>query len=313
LTPVKCSEWLGGRAMAGQVNSVPAERPASRAILFVLFLIAGLAIFLFGNNWNDRFPTNTSTLYKASLPIVFLALAVALHRSEQLRKYWRIAFALFIGAFANWLNWTLGNWLPRFVGPPATTAQDLTIDKLSQCVPVVLAIIVLTKLAGDDLGSIFLKQGDLKEGLRFGLISFGIFAAIFAVIAVLQASAPASQGLTASGVSLAVIVAALPWMLVWAFANSLMEELWFRGIFLKKLSPFLGATATIVVTSLVFSIPHAGATYISPLEMIVFPIVVFCLGLVNARMMLKTDSIVGSFLFHAGYDLLVIIPNMVAA
>src|SRR5512139_1219438 len=259
--------------MTSQVNSVPKEQRASRAILFVLFLIGGLAIFLFGNNWNDLFPTNTSTLYKAALPIIFLALAVLLRRSDHLKVYWRIAFALFIAAFANWLNWTLGNWLPRFFGPLTTAAQELTVDKLSQCIPVVLSIIVLTKLVGDDLGSIFLKRGDLKEGLQFGLISFGIFAAIFAVIAVLQASAPASRGMTASGVSLNVIITALPWMLVWAFANSLMEELWFRGIFLKKLNPLLGATATCVVTSLIFSIPHAGATYISPLEMIIFPIV----------------------------------------
>ncbi len=299
--------------MKNRVYAVPAAQRTARAILFVLFLIGGLAIFLFGNNWNDLFPTNTSILYKAALPIVFLVLAVVLYRSEQLKLYWRIAFALFIAAFANWLNWTLGNWLPRFVGPLTTTAQELTIDKLSQCIPVVLAIIVLTRLVGDDLGSIFLKRGDLKEGLRFGSISFGIFAVIFAVIAVLQANAPASRGMTASGVSLNVIVAALPWMLVWAFANSLMEELWFRGIFLKKLNPFLGATATCVVTALVFSLPHAGATYISPVETIGFALIVFGLGLVNARVMLKTDSIIGSLLFHAGYDLLVIIPNIVSA
>ena len=299
--------------MSSQVSSVPTEQRTSRFILFVLFLIGGLAIFLFGNNWNDRFPTNNSTFYKTSLPIIFLGLAVVLQRSEQLRKYWRIAFALFIGAFANWLNWTLGNWLLRFSGPLVSTAQDLAVDKLAQCVPVVLSIIVLTKLVGDDLGSIFLKKGDLKEGLRFGLISFGIFAAIFAAIAVLQANAPASQGLTAAGVGLATIIAALPWILAFVFANSLMEELWFRGIFLNKLRPLLGITATSVVTSLVFSIPHAGATYLSPFEMIIFPIVVFGLGIVNARMMLKTDSIVGSLLFHAGYDLLIIIPIIVSA
>ena len=299
--------------MASQVNSVLTEQRVSRFILFVLFLLGGLAIFLFGNNWNDRFPTNNSTLYKASLPIIFLALAVMLHHSEHLRQYWRIAFALFIGAFANWLNWTLGNWLAHFVGPSTSIAQELAVDKLSQCAPVVLAIIVLTRLVGDDLGSIFLKKGDLKGGLRFGLIAFGIFAAIFTVIAVLQANAPASQGLTAAGVGLATIIAALPWILIWALTNSLMEELWFRGIFLKKLNPFLGSAATLVVTSLVFSIPHAGATYISPLEMFIFPIIVFGLGIVNAHVMLKTDSIVGSLLFHAGYDLLVIIPNMVSA
>jgi membrane protease YdiL (CAAX protease family) len=239
-------------------------------------------------------------------------LAVVQYRSAQLRMYWRIAFALFIAAFANWLNWTLGNWLPRFVGPLTTTAQELTIDKLSQCIPVVLSIIVLTKLVGDDLGSIFLKRGGLKEGLQFGLISFGIFAAIFAVIAVVRANAPASRGMPASGMSLSTIVAAIPWILIFVSANSLMEELWFRGIYLKKLVPFLGVASTIAVTSLVFSIPHAGATYISPIERLIFPIVVFVLGVVNAHWMFKTDSLWGSLLFHAGYDLIIIIPIMVS-
>jgi membrane protease YdiL (CAAX protease family) len=32
------------------------------------------------------------------------------------------------------------------------------------------------------------------------------------------------------------------------------------------------------------------------------------LGMVNGWVMLKTDSLWGSVLFHAGYDLLVIIP-----
>ena len=47
--------------------------------------------------------------------------------------------------------------------------------------------------------------------------------------------------------------------------------------------------------------------------MIICPIIVLRLGVVNARVILKTDSIVGSLLFHAEYDLLVIIPNMVTA
>jgi predicted cobalt transporter CbtA len=48
-------------------------------------------------------------------------------------------------------------------------------------------------------------------------------------------------------------------------------------------------------------------------ETIGFALIVFGLGLVNARGMLKTDSLIGSLWFHAGYDLLVIIPNIVSA
>jgi membrane protease YdiL (CAAX protease family) len=45
--------------------------------------------------------------------------------------------------------------------------------------------------------------------------------------------------------------------------------------------------------------------------MIPFFIIVIALGLVNAYIMLKTDSLWGSLFFHAGYDLLVIIPLLV--
>ena len=90
-----------------------------------------------------------------------------------------------------------------------------------------------------------------------------------------------------------------------------MEELWFRGVSLRKLTPLLGWTASIIVTAVVFGGTHAAATYITPIQMIPFFIIVIALGLVNAYVMLKTDSLWGSVFFHAGYDLLVIIPLLV--
>ncbi len=279
-----------------------------RAVVFVLFVVGGLMLFLLGNNWNALFPTNRSTPYKWGLALLFLALAMGLRRSERLRQFWEVAFALFVASFANVLNWRLGNWLAPLLPPRLSAAQAIAVDKVAQCIPVVLAIVLLTLLAGRDLGSIFLKKGNLRWGLRFGLLSFGVFAAIFAVIAVLQAGVPSSQGLAATGVPLADVVAAIPWIVIFVLANSLMEELWFRGIFLRHLSPLLGATAAVVATALVFGIPHLGATYITPIEMVIFPTIVFALGLVNGFVMVKTDSIWGSVLFHAGYDLMVIIP-----
>lgn len=289
-------------------HSLPGMQQAYRPLVFGLFLAAGSMLFLLGNNWNSLFPTNDSSVYKWSLVVLFLSLAVVFRRREPLRKYWDIALALFIASFANALNWALGNWLAHLLPGAGSTAQAIAVDKVSQSVPILLAIILLTRLAGGDLGSIFLKKGDLRGGLRFGLTSFAVFGAIFAVIAVLQSSASHREGLVAMGVPLAVLVAASPWIVVFIFANSLMEELWFRGIFLGKLKPVLGATAAVVVTALVFALPHAGAAYIAPFERVVFPAVVFVLGLVNGFVMLKTDSIWGSMLFHAGYDLLVIIP-----
>jgi hypothetical protein len=295
-----------------QKDSSLSEPKMNRLVLFVLFWMGGLLIFLLGGNTFRVFLTNKNPLYEWGLTLCLLALVVIMLRVERLQKYWRIAYALFVAAFANALNLFLGNWLKYYLPAPGSEMQFLAIDKLSQAIPIVLAIILLTLLVGDDLGSIFLHRGNLRQGLKFGFISFGVFTVIFIVIAILQSSAPASQGMTASGVSLDTILAALPWILVFVFANGFMEELWFRGLFLKKLSPFLGATAAVLVTALVFGTTHSVATYITPAEQIIFPIIVFMLALVNGFVMLKTDSIWGSVLFHAGYDLLVIIPVLVS-
>ena len=294
-----------------QAKTSENETRLIRGMIFVLYLLGGLAVFLFGANTFSIFPTNSNPLYEWGLTAFFLALALLLRRSSNLSRFWQVAYALFVAAFANAVNLALGNWLARII-PSTSLAQEYAIDKVSQAVPIVLAIILLTLLAGDDLGSIFLKKGNLKLGLTFGFISFGVFAVIFAVIAMLQSNAPTTSGLFASGVSLDTLINAMPWMLIFVLVNGFMEELWFRGISLGKLRPVLGAVLAVIVTSLVFGISHTAGTYISPAERILFPAIVVGLGLVNGFMMLKTDSIWGSVLFHAGYDLLVIIPILVS-
>jgi membrane protease YdiL (CAAX protease family) len=291
-----------------QKDLAAGESKIQRLILFVGFVSGGLLIFLFGANTFKLFPTNKNLSYEWGLTLVFLALAAILRRNETLRKYWKITYALFVASFANALNLYLGNWLADFLPAAGSDAEMFAVDKLSQSIPIVLSIILLTLLSGDSLGSIYLQRGNLRLGLRFGLISFGVFAALFAFIAVLQSGGPATQGLWASGFSLDGLLAALPWMLVFCFTNAFMEELWFRGVFLGKLTPLLGTAASVIATALVFGMTHAAATYINPTQMILFSIIVFSLGLVNGCVMLKTDSLWGSVLFHAGYDLLVIIP-----
>jgi hypothetical protein len=181
-----------------------------RLIVFVGFVCGAVLIFLFGANTFRLFPTNKNPLYEWGITLSFLALAVIFRSSKPLRIYWKLIFALFIAAFANAINLYLGNWLADFLPTPGNYAEMLAVDKLSQSIPIVLTIIALTLLSGDRLGSIFLKRGNLRYGLAFGLVSFGIFASLFGIIAILQSTAPASQGLWASGISLASLAAALP-------------------------------------------------------------------------------------------------------
>ncbi len=284
------------------------RREIQWAFPFGLYLVTGVMIYLLGSNTFSLFLTNRNAIYEWVLTLILLLGAVFMRETARFNRYWKIAFALFVASFANALNLLLGNWLGFLLPAAASPAQFYAIDKLSQCITTVVPILLLTLFMGEGLGSIFLKKGDLRQGLQFGLISFAVCTAIFIVISVLQSFAPSSQGLTATGVSLATLVAAIPWILVFIFANSFMEELWFRGLSLGKLSPHLGTLLTVLVTALVFGSMHLGATYITPAQMILFPLIAFVLGLVNGYMTLKTGSIWGSVLFHAGYDLFVIIP-----
>ncbi len=287
----------------------PAGRvsPLYRPLVFLFFVAGGLAIFLFGNNWTTPFPTNESDLYKWSLPVVFGAIGLVLARLGQGRLA-AVALALFAAALANALLATFGPTVGKLLPAGQTGAQRLAVDKVAQALVVVPTLIAVTLIFDRNLGAVFIRKGNLRWGLQFGLSAFGVCAAIFAVVAVWQSGGPQAGGLFASGVPLSTLAAALPWILVFVFTNSFMEELWFRGIFLGKLRPVLGAAPAVVATALVFASPHFMAVYVSDVQRAVFAAVVFALGLLNGWLMLRSDSIWGSVLVHAGYDLFVVIP-----
>jgi membrane protease YdiL (CAAX protease family) len=291
-----------------QTNNEASISKVSQAITFLFYLVGGLLVFLWGANTISLFPTNKNIVYEWGLTLILLLLAVVMQRVQRLHIYWKIASALFLASAANAVNLSLGNFLGPIFHLFDENMRFYAFDKLSQAIPIVFTIILLTLWHGDDLGSLFLKRGNLRQGLKFGLISFAIFTVIFIVIVVIQANGPKTQGMFASGIPVNTVVGAIPWILLFCFVNSFMEELWFRGVSLGKLTPVLGRTASIIVTALVFGSTHAAATYITPIQMLLFSVIVISLGLVNAYMMLKTDSIWGSVFFHAGYDLLVILP-----
>jgi membrane protease YdiL (CAAX protease family) len=256
--------------------------------LFALFLICGLLIFVLGSPYYSLFPTNKNTAYNTCLCLVFAFSSILLYRNENLRQYWQAPFAFFVAAFANWF---LGLGVFRFSGASDNTLGGITLDKISQFLPIVLSILVLTIIARWDMGSIYIKRGRLKRGLAIGLIIFAVFGA-----------GGITMGL-GKGTSLTALISQIPLLLVFCFANASMEELWFRGIFLKKLEPLIGSTSALVLTSIVFAVSHVGATYVAGGEILGFLLTVLALGLGCGYLMQKTDNIWGAILIHAGADL----------
>jgi glucan phosphoethanolaminetransferase (alkaline phosphatase superfamily) len=136
--------------------------------LFIVFLICELAIVLFGSNYFDVFQTNKNLAYQTSLSVVFLAAAIWLKRSERLNRYWQVAFALFIASFVITTTSLIGSWstiILNWLNVPIDTSQRQAVGKIYEMLMVVVPILVLTKLTGADLKSIFIKRGDLWMGL----------------------------------------------------------------------------------------------------------------------------------------------------
>ena len=264
-----------------------------RLVTSVVLIIAGAAIFILGSPYHATFPTNRNQIYYAGLTALFLAASVLLRRHRAFNQWAPAAYSLFVASAALLF---LSTGILELRRGELDPLQDVVLDKLSQFLHVVPIIVTLTLVARKRLSDIFVARGNLKAGLIFGGISFVGFAALAYVL----------QG--GSGQLPPLTLGALGLVLLWAFANSTMEELWFRAVFLKPYEAVAGRAAAMLITSIVFGWSHAFATYDFPGGPIVFAVVVFALGALGAYAMSKTESLIGPVLFHAGYDLVIIVP-----
>ena len=263
-----------------------------RLIIFTVFFICGLSIFLFGFNFISTFSSNSSTLYRIIIAIFFLALTLFTYFTKPLRNYWRVSFAFFIASLGMLLNWVIKDLPVKFLYDSITiTEGQWMLDKFSQFIAIVIPILVLTLAFADKLSSLYIQKGRFKLWIVIGLSAF-VFFIVAGLLSALQKS------------SLQKILSVLPWLFAFSALNGLMEELWFRGLFLKKFEPFLGNHLSIFLTSLIFSIPHIFARYLSGIGMsLIFFLVVFSLGMASGYIIYKTKSIWGAVIFHIGYDL----------
>jgi membrane protease YdiL (CAAX protease family) len=276
-----------------------------RSILFIVFLVCEFVIIVLGSNYYDVFPTHKNLTYNLVISLIFLAVSLWFKRTERWNPFWRVAFAFFVASVANPSTWLLDERIHRFLIGSLTlvdkTSQYLGVEKVFEMIVVVVPIIVLTKLSGADLGSIYLKRGNLKLGLGIGALVF-----IFLGTATFMFAA---QRFT----SLETLGAAVAWGLVFSFANGFMEELWLRGIFLKRFEPFLKVGGSVLVTSIVFAMLHSFAFYFTPAVIPFFFLNTLSLGLACGYLMMKSDSIWGPVLIHAASDFFLFIALLANA
>jgi membrane protease YdiL (CAAX protease family) len=258
-----------------------------------------LVVFVVLSQYRPMLSGDVDLIARVGVAIVFLLAALLARRSERFRPYWPVLFALFVASLAMFLDFYLNlrAWILPALGVALKTPVGLAIDKLESSLLIIVSVILLTVVAGGSLGSIYMQRGNLRLGLALGLGTF-LLAAV--------ASIPLAGWLFGGkDLSVARVVPWIPWILIFVLANATAEELLFRGLFLRKLEPHLGAFAANLLIAIVFTLHHTGVNY-TPQELL-FLAFLFPLALAWGYTMQKTDSLWGSVLFHAGMDIPIVL------
>ncbi len=174
------------------------------------------------------------------LSALFLSVAILTRRGQSLRRYWEIPFAFFVFTIAGaadtiFLHGFIDNVLhetPSTNNPLASTVLGTVLAQLVSTLSIVIPIILLTMASGNDLSSIFIDKARIRRGLVVSIISFLGFY-VFTGLGLAQGLFPNN------GITLSRFIALTPALLVLVLSNGIREELWFRGIFLKKYGKFL--------------------------------------------------------------------------
>jgi len=274
-------------------SHLSAREWSERIVLALLFAAIGLLIMTVFSPWRPLLGRVNDYLGRIGLIILLLIAVLLVRRSRRYKDHAQVLFGLFIMVIAVSLDWVFGIYLIDYLDVNGNTPAGYALLKLNESAVIVCVIVLFTKITGGSLGSIYIQKGNLKRGLVIGLIAFVIAAA---------GSIPMSTSLfEGRDLYLARMIPWMPWLLIFVLANATLEELLFRGLFLRKLEPFYGKFISNCLIAFVFTVLHGAASYTSDRYM--FLAVLFPLALAWGYIMQKTDGLWGSILFHAGMDI----------
>ena len=173
----------------------------SHFVFFIVLLAGGLLVFLPA----IPFSANVSWQFRGSTAVGLLGITILIRLDQRYKVYWQLPMALFIATLSLLIASLLGDWLLNLWGLTLNSASGIAVAKLSESIPIVAVILIVNKLFGCDLGSLYVQKGHLKRGLAIGLGGF----AIFTILMLFQNSE--------QGIKFAQIVPVIPWILLFTF------------------------------------------------------------------------------------------------
>jgi membrane protease YdiL (CAAX protease family) len=256
----------------------------------MLFLLGGVVVVALGVTGNFLLEIGTQVL-----AVGFLAAALLARRSPRFRGVWEILFAFFIFAFTFFTRFVAVLLVGRFVS--ASTVPGEIALSCTLFASVIATILLLTKAAGWSLSSLYVQRGNL----RLGLLAGGL-ALVVLYVGILAGYLLYFHG--TDGVTLGRLLSLTPLVLVLSAFNAPNEELWFRGLFLKRWEPHVGKRWANLLQAPAFVLAHYVPEFTRFGDGFVagFLLVAFAAALSVGYLMQRTDSLLGPTLAHIGAD-----------
>ena len=271
------------------------EKPGlifDRMIVLTIFLSLGTLIILVFSPWRPMLDRKYDYLGRLILIALLFSVSQFTKQKPHLHKFWLVLYGLFILITASSLDYITGSYLINRIGITDATPMGWTIQKVNEFVVVIGTVLILNKLGGLDLKSLYIQRWKLKLGLIIGVSTFLLATA---------GSIPMAALFNAKNLTIPQILPWIPWILIYVLSNAAMEEILFRGLFLQKLTPYVGRFIASLLIAIVFTLIHAFTSY--SVDNLIFLAVLFPLALTWGWITQKTEGVWASILFHAGMDI----------
>lgn len=280
--------------MHGQ-TALSENRPPLQAARFAVLFLCCIAIS--SSAYGPGLPEAARPAVKSLLPLLWLLLAWMAGKNNWLAPYREAFLAFFAVSLGLWGAWLIGDWPLRQLGLTTDSLQGVAVAKAIEVLPVVAAILIVNQLEGEDLASLYLRRARLGRSLLYGVGLGAVLWLIFLAMGGRQVFAYAGASR---------LLAALPYLLLFALANGFMEELWYRGLYLGRFEPLIGSRNALALTTLAFVALHLAADYASG-SLVQLLASTLLLGLVCGLIVLFTRCLWGAVLAHALGDILVLL------
>lgn len=274
------------------------DKSRKSGLAFLFYLILGFVVFVVFSHIRPLFLWPLDLVGRVFLILILLLAFLKLKGMERYQHHREVFYAFFTASVALCLDFYLPTsiWLIDVLHLGIDSPMGIALDKFDSSLIIIVTILLLTRLNGDNFTSLYLKKGNLQQGLTIGIIAF--------LICVLGSLYVANL-FGAQNLTLERIYPWLPWILIFISSNALNEELLFRGLSLGKVEPILGRFFSNLVLTIPFVLHHTGVTYTN--DALLFLAYLLPLSLAWGYITQKTNSLLGAFLFHAGTDIPVIL------